>query len=191
MRRNETPEGKSVRLLRVGEQVRHAISDVLMRGDVHITNSNVASNSGPIRAGQIRAYAVTSTQRIPELPDVQTLTEAGFAGIGSMNWNGLFVPVQTPQPMACCHIVEGDRTIPAERWLSEHNLQPERCGLSALAHVRDAQRDERTNDEERPVRRWPEDAGNDHERGNDDRKPNELAAHGVGGRGKRLRQARK
>ena len=35
MRRNETPEGKSVRVLRVGEQVRHALSDVLMRGDVH------------------------------------------------------------------------------------------------------------------------------------------------------------
>jgi len=34
MRRNETPEGKSVRLLRVGEQVRHALSDILMRGDV-------------------------------------------------------------------------------------------------------------------------------------------------------------
>ncbi|WP_380872219.1 ribosome-binding factor A [Sphingomonas sp. DBB INV C78] len=35
MRRNETPEGKSVRVLRVGEQVRHALSEVLMRGDVH------------------------------------------------------------------------------------------------------------------------------------------------------------
>jgi ribosome-binding factor A len=35
MPRNETPEGKSVRLLRVGEQVRHALSDVLMRGEVH------------------------------------------------------------------------------------------------------------------------------------------------------------
>lgn len=35
MRRNETPEGRSVRLLRVGEQVRHALSDILMRGDVH------------------------------------------------------------------------------------------------------------------------------------------------------------
>ena len=35
MRRNETPEGKSVRLLRVGEQVRHALSDILLRGDVH------------------------------------------------------------------------------------------------------------------------------------------------------------
>jgi ribosome-binding factor A len=35
MRRNETPEGRSVRLLRVGEQVRHALSDILMRGEVH------------------------------------------------------------------------------------------------------------------------------------------------------------
>lgn len=35
MRRNDTPESKSVRLLRVGEQVRHALSDILVRGDVH------------------------------------------------------------------------------------------------------------------------------------------------------------
>ncbi len=35
MRSKETPEGRSVRLLRVGEQVRHALSDILMRGGVH------------------------------------------------------------------------------------------------------------------------------------------------------------
>jgi len=35
MRHNETPEGRSVRLLRVGEQVRHILSEILMRGDVH------------------------------------------------------------------------------------------------------------------------------------------------------------
>jgi ribosome-binding factor A len=35
MKRNEPPEGRSVRLLRVGEQVRHALSDILMRGEVH------------------------------------------------------------------------------------------------------------------------------------------------------------
>lgn len=35
MRRNETSEGKSVRLLRVGEQVRHILAEVLLRGDVH------------------------------------------------------------------------------------------------------------------------------------------------------------
>ena len=42
MRRNETPEGKSVRLLRVGEQVRHALSDILARGDVLIYQRDVA-----------------------------------------------------------------------------------------------------------------------------------------------------
>jgi ribosome-binding factor A len=35
MRQNETQEARSVRLLRVGEQVRHALSEILMRGDVH------------------------------------------------------------------------------------------------------------------------------------------------------------
>ncbi|MEO5973373.1 MAG: 30S ribosome-binding factor RbfA [Sphingomicrobium sp.] len=35
MRKVETPEGRSVRLLRVGEQMRHALSEILMRGDVH------------------------------------------------------------------------------------------------------------------------------------------------------------
>jgi len=35
LRHNETPEGRSVRLLRVGEQVRHILSEILMRGDVH------------------------------------------------------------------------------------------------------------------------------------------------------------
>lgn len=35
MKNTETPETRSVRLLRVGEQVRHVLSDILMRGDVH------------------------------------------------------------------------------------------------------------------------------------------------------------
>jgi ribosome-binding factor A len=35
MKSNETPEGKSVRLLRVGEQVRHVLADILARGEVH------------------------------------------------------------------------------------------------------------------------------------------------------------
>ena len=43
MRKPETPEGRSVRLLRVGEQVRHALSEILMRGDVH--DPTLASHS--------------------------------------------------------------------------------------------------------------------------------------------------
>jgi ribosome-binding factor A len=43
MRHTESPEGRSVRLLRVGEQVRHALSEILVRGDVH--DETLASHS--------------------------------------------------------------------------------------------------------------------------------------------------
>ena len=72
---------------------------LLLRGDTHITESNVASNIGPVRAGQIKAYAVTSDKRLAELPNVPTMAESGFPGIGSLNWNGLFVPARTPKPV--------------------------------------------------------------------------------------------
>lgn len=69
----------------------------LLRGDIHITESNVASNIGAVRAGQIKAFAVTSEQRLTDMPDIPTMAEAGFPGIGSLNWNGLFAPVRTPR----------------------------------------------------------------------------------------------
>ena len=69
----------------------------MLRGDIHITESNVASNIGAVKDGRIKAYAVTSEQRLADLPDVPTMAEAGFPGIGSLNWNGLFAPVKTPR----------------------------------------------------------------------------------------------
>ncbi|HET7160085.1 MAG TPA: tripartite tricarboxylate transporter substrate-binding protein [Burkholderiales bacterium] len=69
----------------------------MLRGDIHITESNVASNIGAVRAGQIRAYAVTSSERLADMPEVPTMAEAGFPGIGSLNWNGLFAPARTPR----------------------------------------------------------------------------------------------
>ena len=71
----------------------------LLRGDIHITESNVASNIGAVRAGQIKAYAVTSEQRLTDMPEVPTMAEAGYPGIGSLNWNGLFAPARTPRPV--------------------------------------------------------------------------------------------
>ncbi len=71
----------------------------LLRGDIHITESNVASNIGAVRAGQIKAFAVTSDKRLAELPNIPTMAEAGFPGIGSLNWNGIFAPARTPKPI--------------------------------------------------------------------------------------------
>lgn len=52
----------------------------------------------------------------------------------------IFNPVAAglPRPIDCCHIVEGDKTVPAEQWLSARQMAAERCGLSALPHMRDA-----------------------------------------------------
>ena len=69
----------------------------LLRNDSNIQISNVASNIGPVRAGQIRAYAVTGAKRIADAPNVPTMAEAGYAGIGSDNWNGIFAPARTPK----------------------------------------------------------------------------------------------
>lgn len=68
----------------------------LLRGDISITESNVASNIGAVRAGQVKAYAVTSAKRLSELPNIPTMAEAGYPGIGSLNWNGIFAPAATP-----------------------------------------------------------------------------------------------
>lgn len=49
-----------------------------------------------IKVGTVRAIAVTSTKRSPDLPDVPTMEEAGVAGYEHTQWNGLFAPAETP-----------------------------------------------------------------------------------------------
>ena len=49
-----------------------------------------------IRAGKLTAYAVTSPQRLPQLPDVPTAAEAGLPGYDSTGWFGVVAPAGTP-----------------------------------------------------------------------------------------------
>jgi tripartite-type tricarboxylate transporter receptor subunit TctC len=59
-----------------------------------------AAGSGPmphIKSGKLRALAVSSSRRLPSLPDVPTLTELGFTGMEDYTWVGLFVPAGTPR----------------------------------------------------------------------------------------------
>ena len=97
----------------------------LLRGDIHITESNVASNIGAVRAGQIKAYAVTSEHRLTDLPEIPTMSEAGFPGIGSLNWNGLFAPARTPRAViAKVHAaaVAGMKDLDADGLLAKRSL---------------------------------------------------------------------
>jgi tripartite-type tricarboxylate transporter receptor subunit TctC len=49
-----------------------------------------------IKASKLRALAVMGTKRLPALPDVPTIAEAGFAGAESSSWSGIVVPAGTP-----------------------------------------------------------------------------------------------
>jgi tripartite-type tricarboxylate transporter receptor subunit TctC len=52
-----------------------------------------------VRAGKVKALATTAPQRLPELPNVPTMAELGYAGIGTNAWQGLFAPAATPKPV--------------------------------------------------------------------------------------------
>ena len=59
-----------------------------------------ATNTAPyIRDGRVQAYAVTSRERLPGLPDLPTTAEAGFPAIAMSAWHGLFAPAGTPEPV--------------------------------------------------------------------------------------------
>ena len=49
-----------------------------------------------IKSGRLRALAVMGSKRLPALPDVPTIAEAGFAGAESSSWSGIVVPAGTP-----------------------------------------------------------------------------------------------
>lgn len=59
--------------------------------------SNLPECSTYVKAGKLRALAVTSAKRHPLLPDVPTFAEAGLPGVELENWTGLMVPAGTPQ----------------------------------------------------------------------------------------------
>jgi len=52
-----------------------------------------------IKSGKVKALAVMSPKRTPELPDVPTLAEAGLPGVEMTTWYGLFVTAGTPKPV--------------------------------------------------------------------------------------------
>lgn len=68
----------------------------LISGEIHVAFQNSATASPQIRNGRLKAFVTNAKQRLPELPEVPTMTESGFPGLESVNWNGLFVPARTP-----------------------------------------------------------------------------------------------
>ncbi len=73
-----------------------AYSD-LIAGNIEMSFPAIVSAQPHIRAGKLRALAVTLPKRSPVVPELPTITEAGVPGVVVVNWYGLLAPLNTPQ----------------------------------------------------------------------------------------------
>ena len=71
----------------------------LLSGEVQVSFINLSSTLQHVKSGKMKALATTAPTRLAELPDVPTMAEAGFAGIGTNAWQALFAPAATPKPV--------------------------------------------------------------------------------------------
>ena len=75
-----------------------AVSD-LLGNQISIMFDNLPSVIPHVRSGKLRAIAISTAKRSPELPDVPTIAEAGVPGYEAMSWFGMFAPAATPKPV--------------------------------------------------------------------------------------------
>jgi tripartite-type tricarboxylate transporter receptor subunit TctC len=69
----------------------------LVGGQIDIIVDQVSNSMPQIRAGTIRAYAISDTKRLAAAPDIPTADEAGLPGFHMTLWNALWVPKGTPK----------------------------------------------------------------------------------------------
>jgi tripartite-type tricarboxylate transporter receptor subunit TctC len=68
----------------------------MAKGDVQLALMNVATAAPLIKSGTVKPIALVADERLPAFPDVPTLAEAGYPGVGTTLWAGLFAPAATP-----------------------------------------------------------------------------------------------
>jgi tripartite-type tricarboxylate transporter receptor subunit TctC len=89
-----------------GLQVQHipnkggggAITNDVLRGDVHVVLVNAASSAGLAQSGKIKVFAVIADKRLPDYPNVPTMKELGYTS-GEPLWSALYAPAKTPRPV--------------------------------------------------------------------------------------------
>ena len=75
-----------------------ALTDVIA-GQCQLMFATSASVLPYVKAGRLRALAVTTAQRSRSLPELPTVAEAGVPGFESITWHGVVVPIATPAPI--------------------------------------------------------------------------------------------
>ena len=69
----------------------------LANGDVQVSWFNIANPVGMMKAGHVRALAISAQHRLPAFQDVPTIDEVGFSGMRATQWTAAFAPSGTPR----------------------------------------------------------------------------------------------
>lgn len=105
-----------------------ALND-LISGQVQLTWNNLTSNLNMIQNGKLRALAVASPSRAPQLPDVPTFDELKLPELNVTSWTGLAAPAKTPEPIIA-QLYDAMRTVlndpeTQETWRKRGAMIPE------------------------------------------------------------------
>ena len=73
------------------------LTTALVQNEVQVGLADLPILLPQIRAGNLRALAVGSQQRLPWLPDVPTMTELGYPSVDTNNWHGFVAPARVPE----------------------------------------------------------------------------------------------
>jgi tripartite-type tricarboxylate transporter receptor subunit TctC len=68
-------------------------------GEEQVAFLNVATTAPLIKSGNLKPLAVAADKRLPDYPDVPTMAEAGYPGIGTQQWQAVFTRAGTPKPV--------------------------------------------------------------------------------------------
>jgi tripartite-type tricarboxylate transporter receptor subunit TctC len=113
--------------------------NALLGGHVTAVLQNFSEAGEQVHSGALRALATPSRNRIPPLPDVPTIAEAGYKDFVAEVWFGLVAPAKTPQPIIAQYIEWFGGAIEApevKAKLVASALYPNRrCGADFAAHI--------------------------------------------------------
>ncbi|MDN3545777.1 tripartite tricarboxylate transporter substrate binding protein [Kinneretia asaccharophila] len=75
------------------------VVNAILAGQVHAGFMVPGIAMGQVRAGKLKALAVTSAGRVASLPELQTLAELGYAGFEAISWQAMLAPARTSAPI--------------------------------------------------------------------------------------------
>jgi len=103
----------------------------LLGGQVDFMIDQTTNTTSHIKAGKVQVYAVTTPQRLPSLPDVPTMHEAGLPNFSMTVWHALYAPKGTPKPII-------DKLVKAlQEGLKDSNLKQRYAELGAETVTQD------------------------------------------------------